>query len=308
MSARKRAAKKGSAKRNGVAAPGEKLTVALCQIRTEEWARDGNLSRTLDALDDAAGAAELAITPECVLHGYPGRGGMQRSEYAERMLAIAETVDGPSVSAVREKAGEHGMEVVLGFVERDGGGNVHNTAVLIGTAGEILMKYRKVHCRPFESVRHEGAFVPGDEFAVLDRAYAGAAVKLGVMICFDREVAESVRCLRALGAELIACPLACDTSSCTAASVHAHNEMITRVRAAENEVSIAVVNHSGRFNGGSFAVGPKGGVLAQMGKAPGVEIVEIPVGRIRDEFRSKPLGWMGWGHRRPEVYGSCLGA
>ncbi len=41
----------------------------------------------------------------------------------------------------------------------------------------------------------------------------------------------------------------------------ADNEMVTRVRAAENEVYVAVVNHAGRFNGGSFAVGPGGEAL-----------------------------------------------
>lgn len=35
---------------------------------------------------------------------------------------------------------------------------------------------------------------------------------VGLMICFDREVPEGVRCLRSLGAEVVLCPLACDTS------------------------------------------------------------------------------------------------
>ena len=28
----------------------------------------------------------------------------------------------------------------------------------------------------------------------------------------------------------------------------------------------------------------------------------VVVDRVRREFRSDPLGWAGWGHRRPEVY------
>ena len=44
------------------------------------------------------------------------------------------------------------------------------------------------------------------------------------------------------------------------------NELITRCRAAENELFIAVVNHARRFNGGSFLVGPTGEVLHQTRK------------------------------------------
>jgi predicted amidohydrolase len=54
----------------------------------------------------------------------------------------------------------------------------------------------------------------------------------------------------------------------------ADNEMITR-RAAENEVFIVVVNHAGRFNGGSFAVGPEGELYAQLGAEAEVRVLEV---------------------------------
>ncbi len=284
------------------------FALAMCQVETAPWDVEGNLSRGLAALDEAAGAgAAIAVMPECLIHGYAEGGG---DGFADRLLAVAEPVDGPSVTALRDKAREHRMEVVFGFAElggRDEGDSVHNTAVLVDSAGEIALRYRKVHCRPFESVHHQGRFVPGDGFEVSKRVLGGVEVKLGIMICFDREVTETVRCLRALGAEFIACPLACDTASCTEPSEFCHNEMITRVRAAENEVAIAVVNHASRFNGGSFCVGPKGEVIGQMGEAAAVETVEVDVSQIRDEFQAKPLGWLGWGHRRPDVYDEYIG-
>ncbi len=58
----------------------DSLKVGLCQIHTEEWAIEDNLKRTLTAIEVAAAkGAEVAVTPECVFHGYgnnksPGAG------------------------------------------------------------------------------------------------------------------------------------------------------------------------------------------------------------------------------------------
>ncbi len=277
------------------------LKVGLCQVYTEEWAVEANLGRALEALDEAAArGAQLAITPECVLHGY----GFE-TEQSPRVLDVAETPDSPNMQRVRAKVAELGMDVVFGFAERNGD-LVHNSAALISRDGQIVAIYRKVHCRDFEDVTRRGWFTPGDRFATVDRTYGEQTFRLATMICFDREVTETVRCLRALGAQLVACPQACDTDDAAACRSHADNEMITRCRAAENEVFIVVVNHTGRFNGGSFAVGPGGELLHQMGAEAGVEVLDVPVGAVPQKFHNNPLGWMGWAYRRPQVYAKYL--
>jgi predicted amidohydrolase len=81
-----------------------------------------------------------------------------------------------------------------------------------------------------------------------------------------------------------------------------NNEVITRVGSTCNEMFIVVVNHAGRFNGGSFITGPKGELLCQMTADPGVLTYDVPAGIISEEFHNEPLGWMGWGYRRPEIY------
>ena len=291
-----------------------RVRVALCQVETRPWDLDGNADRLLVALDRAAReGAELAVTPECVFHGYgdPPPGEHVRGP----LLDAAETMEGgPRVRAVRAAAARHGMDVVLGFAERsDDGARLHNTAALISgrgpDAGGVVYAYRKVHCRPFESAEHQGAFTPGDAFHVAAREYAGGRSRVGTFICFDREIPESARCLRALGAELIACPLATPTYDLyrPPGEGRADNEVITRARAAENEVYIAVVNHAGRFNGGSLVVGPLGEPVAQMGSRAGVLVVDLPLGRVAEHHHADPLGWMGWGYRRPAVYDRYLG-
>jgi predicted amidohydrolase len=278
------------------------LKVALCQVLTEPWETEANLGRALAGLQVAAErGAELAIMPECVLHGY----AFEQEGDPRRVLDVAEPLDSSTIARLREAVRDLAMDVVFGFAEREGE-RVFNSAAFISRAGEVLDVYRKVHCRDFEDVTRDGWFTPGDRFFALDRAYGQRTFRIGTIICFDREVTESVRCLRALGAQVVACPLACDTRSVLQYHARAENEMITRARAAENEVFIVVVNHAGRCNGGSFAVGPQGEVLHQMDAEPGIVVLDVPVGVVAERFHSRPLGWMGWGFRRPEVYARYL--
>lgn len=280
------------------------LKVALCQVHTEEWAVEDNLRRVMKSLEEAAAlGAELAITPECVLHGYGSV--LREGDTIGRLADAAEPIDGPRIGMIRQLAARLDICVVLGFAEKDAGGRFYNSAALLTREGDVSYVYRKVHCRPFEDARYDGAFTAGDRFFVQEIAAGTGSVALGTMICFDREIPESARCLRTMGAELIACPLATDTNPIERFE-YVDNEMITRCRAVENEMFIAVVNHAGRFNGGSFVVGPGGELLHQMDERPGVAVVDVPVGSVKSSFHADPLGWMGFGYRRPDVYGRYL--
>ena len=284
------------------------VKIGLCQTATVEWDVEGNFRRVLEDITEAAKqGAELIITPECVLNGYAGPG---LSDWKTRFPATTEPIHGDYLTRIRERVRELRVEVVLGFAERGEEGKFHNTAVLIGRDGQTVWAYRKMHCRPFESAEHDGLFTPGEQFFVSEQSYSGGNLRVGAMICFDREIVESVRCLRGLKAQFIACPLATNTYPLTGASnshgQKADNELITRARAAENEVFIAVVNHAGRFNGGSYLVGPLGETICQLGTEPEVRTVPIPLG-VADRLHQDPLGWMAWHHRRPGGYGTYLG-
>ena len=118
----------------------------------------------------------------------------------------------------------------------------------------------------------------------------------------QRTGVREAKCRGEATTQLIACPLATNTSDMTQIPDRPDNELITRCRAAENEVFIVVVNHSRRFNGGVFVVGPSGELVCQLGAEPEVRVVGLPVEGVAKEFHGNPLGWMGWGYRRKEVY------
>lgn len=288
------------------------LKVGLCQIFTEVWAVEDNLKQALSAIEQAAEkGADIAVTPECVLDGYAGLDIFDNDmskELWQKLIEISEPLDGKNITSICDKAKELGIYVLVGFVERGSEGEIYNSAALISRQGEIIEVYHKVHCRDFEDTKRGGLFAAGGEYSSYDIKTNEAAFKAGTMICFDREIPETLRCLRALGAEIVLCPLATNTADMMAKDgiEKVGNEIITRCRAAENELFIVVVNHAGRFNGGSFVVGPSGELLCQMGPDACVEVVDVPVEVVRKKFHSNPLGWMGWGYRRQDIYDKYL--
>jgi len=284
------------------------VNIGLCQVHTEEWDVEGNIKRALEAIDTAADQnAEIAVTPECVLHGYPmDESNGKSASFRKKLYDIAEPADGKHLKLFRDKAAEKGIHILVGFVEKGIGSLLHNTAVLISPAGDYIYLYRKVHCRHFESIHHSGYFTPGNDFYSSELKLKEGAFNAGTIICFDREIPESFRCMRSLGAEIVLCPLATDTSDMTTYKNSVDNEIITRAGATCSEQFTVVVNHSGRFNGGSFIVGPMGELFCRMNEQPGVLTYKVPVGIISEKYHNKPLGWMGWGYRRPEVYSKYI--
>lgn len=282
--------------------PGKQVvSVGMCQVETHPFDCEANRERAIAALKEAGEqGCEIAITPECVVHGY---GFLDdKAELLEKVAAAAETQAGPVVAGAVAIARQYKMAIAVGYAEKDGD-KLYNATTLIDAEGNKVAHYRKVHLRDFESKAFGSVFSPGSEFPVVNLKLRNGSVRTGVMICFDREIAESVRSLRAQEAEIILCPLACDTEPLDRHGNFTENEMVTRVRAAENEVYIIVNNHSARFNGGSFVVGPAGESVVQLGADPEVRKVNLHVGGLRDTFRKHPYTWMGWGYLRPEIYG-----
>lgn len=285
-----------------------KVKIGMCQVFTEEWAVEANIKRTLEAIDLAAiQGAEIAVTPECVFHGYSMDSTNGKSEtFRKKLFSIAESTDGEHLQLFKDKAKERKIHILVGFVERGEGNQIHNAAAMIAPDGGYIYVYRKVHCRHFENINHWGYFTPGTDFYSSELKLKEGKYKTGTIICFDREVPETLRCMRAIGAEIVLCPLATNTSDMTKFKNKTDNEIITRVGSTCNEQFVVVVNHAGRFNGGSFIVGPMGELLCQMTEEPGVLTYDVPAGIISKKFHSEPLGWMGWGYRRPEIYSKYI--
>ena len=171
---------------------------------------------------------------------------------------LAETVPRPVGGTFTQLAGESAHYIVWGLHRRDANG-YYNTAALLSPDAKLVGKYRKVHINKYESAM---GWTHGQKFQVWPCSVNGIPFNLGVIICFDREVPESARCLAVFGTGIIAIPQA---TSCTS-DIPMHRDQL-RVRAYENEVNIAMANWAGpKFKGHSMTIEADGSLVELGGK------------------------------------------
>jgi len=223
------------------------MRIAALQMATLAGDPDANLGRIASgARDAAAKGADLLITPELAVPGY-GAG--------ETIRTLAEPIEGPAVTRLKSIAAETGLALVAGFAEVFQG-DTWNSAAFIGPDGKVTL-YRKSH-------------LYGDYERNLFRAETPSAVtlehagqRLGMIICFDVEFPENVRRLALAGCTLAVVP--------TALPAGPYAPFIARkmipVRAFENQIFVAYVNHCGvdeefSYAGLSTIAAPDGSLLA----------------------------------------------
>jgi predicted amidohydrolase len=181
----------------------------------------------------------------------------------EELLAGAEPLDGPSLTAARGWARELGIHLLAGSISERGPEKAFNTSVMIGPDGDDLAVYRKIHMFDVNvggvAYRESDHEEPGAEIVT---APFGELLT-GLTVCYDLRFPELYRILALRGARLIAVP-----SAFTTATGRDHWEVLLRARAIENQVFVLAPNQVGEapphFDsyGHSAIVDPWGRVLA----------------------------------------------
>lgn len=205
--------------------------VAILQKRAENAKQNENVDVILKSMQEAAeNKADILLLPECFITGYDLPMSYEKS--------ISD--DDENIKRICNSAKENNIGVVLTSFTK-GSKQPQNTAFVISKSGEILMKYSKVHTCDFADEKDVEA---GTEFKVCD--FDG--IKLGIMICYDREYPESARILMLKGAEIILVPNDCGSM--------APRLKALLTRAYENMVGIAMANPNGENAGRSCAYSP----------------------------------------------------
>ena len=171
-----------------------------------------------------------------------------------------------------------------------------NTVIIIDKNGNIVLKYSKVHTVDFKM---EAYIKPGTEFKTCELDYGNGKVKLGTMICFDRDFPESARILMLQGSEIILVPNACYMSKIRLEQL--------KVRAYENMLGIVTVNYA-NHGGKSSAYSPivrninkhdLDNELLVMNDKEDIKIVQFNMSEIR-EYRSRET--LADAYRKPYAY------
>lgn len=276
-----------------------KMKIALLQI-APCGTLEGNLEKGIASCRKAKElGADIALFPEMWSNGY--------SIYdrpVEQWTAEAISAGSEFVNAFGSLAEELDMAIAVTFLEQHEGGP-RNSMVLFDRFGRRKITYAKVHTCDFDVERN---LTPGEEFYVAALDTACGEVKVGSMICYDREFPESARILMLKGAELILVPNACPME------INRLSQL--RARAYENMLAVATCSYPDSVpdcNGGSSVFdgvaylpeldGSRDTCILQAGGTEGVYLAELDLEQLR---RYRECEVHGNAFRRPRKYGLLL--
>jgi len=261
--------------------------------------------------DAAKLGAHLAVFPEMYNIAYPDIVSDSRSYWREiefegrqpdmklikkyRNYAIDD--QDSYLNHFRKLAVELDMAIAVTYLSK-GKKIPRNTVLVIDRHGKDVIKYLKVHL--FAPNLIDAICEPGEEFFVCDLDTPIGGVKLGALICADRDIPEPSRILMKKGAEIVIIPNSCPLKGLNGIVL----DMI-KVRAYENAMAIAVCNYPEPIEDGySTAFNPDATVVIKAGTEEGIFIAEYDLSAIR-HYRERTM--MGDAFREECLFDGLLG-
>ncbi len=240
--------------------------------------------------------ADLALFPEMWSNGYRIYGRPASAWTAEAIPA-----DGEFVAFFGQLAKELEMAIGITLLE-EYKGNPRNTLILFDRFGERRLTYAKLHTCDFDAERD---LTPGEDFYVAGLDTSCGEVRVGAMICYDREFPESARILMLKGAELILVPNACPME------INRLSQL--RARAYENMLAVATCNYpdsvpdcngaSSVFDGVAYlpeSDGSRDTCILEAAAGEGIYMASLDLDRLR---RYRETEVHGNAYRHPQKYG-----
>lgn len=167
--------------------PAMKLRIGIAQLANRPKDRRSNLEAAEGLIGElASDGAQLVVLPELFNVGY---------YFGEELFDLAETLDGVTVSWLREQAAEHQVYITTSIYERLDD-HYYNTMVMVGYDGSV-QHYRKRNPTWMEFTLWRRSPTPG---AGLFETPFG---RIGGAICFDAFARETFESLRSGGAQLV---------------------------------------------------------------------------------------------------------
>lgn len=274
--------------------------------------------RTLEKLlrltrEAAENGARLALFPEAFLGGYPkgidfgvrvGSRSPDGRRWFQRYFAAAVDVPGPETDEIAALSAELGIDLVVGAIER-GGSTLYCTALFFTPSEGLAAKHRKLMPTAMERL----IWGQGDGSTIV--SVAGAAGRMGAVICWENYMPLLRTAMYAQGVEVYCAPTVDDRDTWPATMTHIACEgrcfvlsAVQYLTRADAPADYEPIQGSGPdvvlIRGGSIIVDPLGTVLA--GPIYGAEQIlyaDIDLGRIAQaRFDLDPVGH----YARPDIF------
>ncbi len=264
------------------------MKIALAQIKLNQDMELNKIKALEVVIESANSNADLVCFPELQLSPffpqYPSR---DVSQYAME-------INNPFMNSLQNLCAIHGLCAIPNFYLKENGFH-YDASPMINADGSVLGISKMVHICQAAEFYEQDYYDPSDTgFHV----YNTARAKVGIVICFDRHLPESIRTCALNGAEIIIIPTA---------NTHAEPmelfEWEMRVAAMQNGVYIAMCNRVGiedkmHFCGESIVIDPFGNVLTKANDEEQILYSEINLELVKTAQADKPFLKL----RRPEYY------
>jgi NAD+ synthetase len=226
------------------------MRIAIAQLNCVVGDLRGNATRIAGAIAEAErGGADLVVTPELSLCGYPPEDLLLRPAF---LAACAGEL-------ARLAGGVTRTTALIGYPELSNGRCFNAAAVARG--GRVIATYRKQELPNYTVFDEERYFAPGTDPCVFDVA----GVRVAVVICEDIWFPGPARAAKAAGAQVIVVP--------NGSPYHTRQQALRRevvtARARETGLPVVYVNRVGGqdelvFDGASFIVDGGGAPVQQV--------------------------------------------
>ena len=254
-----------------------------------------NLKKGLDACIEAKKlGADIALFPEMWSTGY--KISLDQKELESQSI----NKNSNFILSFKKLAQELNLAIGITFLETNNPKPL-NSVIFFDKKGNEVLHYSKVHTCDFDV---EKVLSSGDDFYVADLDLGFTKVKIGTMICFDREFPESARVLMLKGAEIILAPNACP--------MEINRLSALRTRAYENMLAVCTCNypagqpdcngHSTLFDGVAWLReedGVRDMCVFEAPETEGIYLAEVDLALLRN-YRENEI--MGWKYRKAKSY------
>lgn len=247
------------------------MRITSIQLGMKDRSKGETVEHALSLVDQASDS-DLILLPEIWPCGFFS---------FDRYRSDSETLQGPTVTAFRQKARDHKAHILMGSLVENQDQNFYNTTVFINPQGEIVTCYRKIHLFGYNSDETR-ILTPGQEVVVTDTPWGVC----GFSTCYDLRFPELFRRMVDQGARLFLV-----ASAWPLVRLEAW-KLFNRARAHENLAFLISCNAAGsndgkQYAGNSMIVDPLGHVVAEGGQQEELVSAEVDPGlvdTVRQDF------------------------